>query len=156
MRRVATCIAGLAVLTVVGCIRDLPVTLPGISSSEKSDEEQIAAVLDDVQRGMQTRRIYKVIAYVSRNYHDADGRDFAAVQAYLSSIFKKYRSIKIERVPPTVAVQGNRARAVETFGTNAQPEDATVDPPIHLQGQVAVYFEKAGGAWQIVEWGNVQ
>ena len=54
-----------------------------------------------------------------------------------------------------IVVKGNRARAIETFGTVAEPADPASDPPINLQGQVSVSFEKADGRWQIVEWGRV-
>ncbi len=119
------------------------------------DEEQIAALLDDVCDGMQSRRIFKVLAHVSRSYHDNEGRDYEALEAYLNEVFKKYKSIRITRVVPRIAVEGNRARAIETFGTVAEPQNPNVDPPLNVQGQVTVTLAKAGGQWQIVEWGYI-
>lgn len=129
------------------------VELPYLTNSSVSDEQEIARILDDVQRGMETKRIYKVLAHVSRNYQDAEGRDYDDIVAYLQAIFKRYRDIQITRIPPKVLVQGDRARAIETFGTIANSQDASADIPIHLQGQVRVYFEKAGDRWLITEWG---
>jgi len=120
-----------------------------------TDEEKIVAVLDDVQRGMQNRQIYKVLAHVSRNYYDSEGRDYQQLQEDLAELFKKYREIRITRVTPRVQVVGDYARAIETFGTFAEPNDPAVEPPINLQGQVAVTLEKVGGRWQIVEWGSL-
>ena len=120
-----------------------------------SDEEQIVAVLDDVQRGMQSRSIFKVLAHVSRSYHDEEGRDYAALEAYLNSIFKNYRELQIRRVPPRISVEGDQARAVETFGTMAEPQNPKLEPPVNLQGQVSVFLAKVGGQWQIVEWGRI-
>lgn len=120
-----------------------------------SDEEQITAVLDDVHRGMQQRQIYKVLAHVSPNYYDAEGRDYAAIERYLVEVFRSYRSVQIRRVNPRVAVYGTTARAVETFGASAEPNDPAVDPPVNVQGQVTVSLEKLGGEWKIVEWGSI-
>ncbi|MBI5094085.1 MAG: hypothetical protein HZB26_16785 [Candidatus Hydrogenedentes bacterium] len=156
MKRVALVFA-LAVtplLFLTGCGDKFPVSIPGITGSGESDEQQIAAVLDDVQRGMQARRIFKVLAHVSHSYHDKDGRDYAAVERYLNLIFERYRTIKINRVPPRITVQGERALAVETYGTLAEPVNAAKDPPINLQGQISVYLQKVGGTWQITEWAN--
>jgi hypothetical protein len=152
---------GVALMLMAGCSTNLPVKVPGLtklgqaSGIKPSEEEQIAAVLEDVCRGMQARRIYKVLAHVSPNYHDGEGRNYAALEAYLNDIFKRYRNIRITRVPPRIVVQGDRARVVETFGTVAEPWDPATEPPIDLQGQVAVDLEKVPGDWQIVEWGSL-
>jgi len=144
-----------------GCANTFGTGLPGLeqlgqaSGLAPSDEEKIVAVLDDVHRGMQNRQIYKVLANVSRNYYDSEGRDYNALQADLGELFKKYREIRITRVTPKIQVQGDYARAIETFGTFAEPYDPTAEPPINLQGQVPVTLEKVGGRWQIVEWGSI-
>ena len=148
-------LAGLA------CRSPLPVNLPGvpdipgITSVRLSDEEQIASELDDVHRGMQSRSIYKVLAHVSRNYHDAEGRDYAALERSLGEFFKRYRDVRITRVAPSVLVQGDYARAVETFGTTARPADAQRDLELFLQGQVTVNLERIEGKWKIVEWSRM-
>lgn len=141
---------------------DLPGKIPGLqklgeaSGITRSDDEQIAAVMDDVALGMQTRRIYKVLAHVSHTYHDTEGRDYAKLEEHLNEIFRKYRTIRITRVVPRITIEeGVRARAVETFGTMAEPLDPKSEPPINLQGQVTVKLVKVGGEWQIVEWGNI-
>jgi hypothetical protein len=120
-----------------------------------SDEEQIAGVLDDVCRGMQARQIYKVLAHVAQSYHDEEGRDYAAVETYLNEAFRNYRTIRITRVVPRITVQDDRARAIETFGTVAEPQDPQREPPINLQGQVTVDLVKVGGEWRIVQWGKI-
>lgn len=141
-----------------GCGRELPVEIPeipGLTGPRLSDEEQILGVLDDVHRGMQSRKIYKVLAHVSRSYADAEGRDYNDMQTYLNELFKRYKEISITRVQPQVYVEGNRARAVETFGTRAEPFNSNENPPMVLQGQMNVYLEKTGNTWQIVEWGRM-
>lgn len=144
-----------------GCANTFGIRVPGLeqlgqaSGLTPSDEEKIVAVLDDVQRGMQNRQIYKVLANVSHNYYDSEGRDYSALEADLTEFFKKYREIRITRVTPKIQVQGDFARVIETFGTTAEPYDPTIEPPISLQGQVAVTLEKVGGRWQIVEWGGM-
>ena len=144
-----------------GCGGEFPVEIPGmpeipgITGSKVSEEGQVRAVLDDVQRGMQARKIYKVLSHVSRLYTDAEGRDYNALQNYLSDFFKSYKEVQITRVQPQVFVEGNRARVVETFGTRAEPFKPDVHPPIVLQGQMSVYLEKTGNEWQIVEWGRM-
>mgnify|MGYP000851694838 CR=1 FL=1 len=150
--------AAVAVLT--GCpSTELPFSvpdLPGVLSPAMSDEEQIAAVLDDVQRGMESRRIYQVLAHVSRNYKDQEGRNYAGVQAYLNRRFREYREIRVTRTPPRIQVQGNWARAIESFGTRAKPEEPDFGLGLNIQGQVTINLEKVGDTWQITEWGPLQ
>ena len=138
-----------------GCGGDLAGSIPALANLNASDEEQIAQVIEEVQQGMEARQIFKVLAHVSRNYHDSEGRDYAAIEAYLNYVFKKYRTIRVTRVVPRILVQGVQARAVETFGTVAEPQDPSSEPPINMQGQVTVSLEKVGGQWQIVEWGSL-
>jgi hypothetical protein len=141
-----------------GCqsLNQLPVEIPLITGPKLSDEVVIAAVLDDVQRGMQERKVFKVLAHVSRNYRDAEGRDYSGIQRYLNEIFSLYREIRITRVSPVVEVRGYQATATETFGTIAEPFDPSKAPPVQIQGQMRVFLEKVDNRWLIVEWGNVQ
>lgn len=149
----AACCAGCA--NMLGTRIPLLDDLGQASGLATTDEERIVAVLDDVYRGMQNRQIYKVLSHVSRNYYDSEGRDYQQLQEDLAELFKKYREIRITRVTPKVQVVGDYARAIETFGTFAEPHDPAAEPPINLQGQVAVTLEKVGGRWQIVEWGSL-
>ncbi len=149
-----------AVAVLAGCpTSELPFSvpeIPGIISPAMSNEEQVATVLDDVQRGMETRRIYQVLAHVSKNYKDQEGRNYEGIQAYLNRFFREYREIRITRTPPRIQVQGNWARAVETFGTRAKPENPDFGLGLNIQGQVTVNLEKVGDTWQITEWGPLQ
>lgn len=144
------------ILACAGCQQALPVDIPGLPGSHLTDEEQIALVLDDVQTGMQTGKIYKILAHLSQSYHDDEGRDFEAMRDYISEILRAYREIKITRAPPRIVVQGERARAMETFGTVAEPLNPAEYPPINLQGQVPVYLERVSGTWYITEWGSLR
>ena len=154
-------VLGILTVLVGGCATNYVSQLPGFdalrqaSGMAPSDEAKIVAVLDDVHRGMENRQIYKVLANVSHNYYDSEGRDYNALQESLAELFKKYRQIRITRVTPRVSVNGDYARAIETFGTVAEPNDPNTEPPINLQGQVAVSLEKVGGRWQIIEWGSM-
>ena len=135
--------------------------LPGIKQIGQAtgiaptEEERIAAVLDDVQRGLETRQIYKVLSHVAGNYHDAEGRNYEAIQATLQGLFKNYKGIRVTRVAPRITVQGSRARVVDSFGTVAEPFNAQKDPPINIQGQVSIMLEKAANEWVIVEWSSL-
>lgn len=146
---------GLWAAACAGCNSTLPKVVPGLPA-ELSDEEQIATVLDEVHAGMQSLRPYKVLAHLSPSYLDQEGRDYAAIRDYVTEILRKYRDIRITRVRPLILVQGDRARAIETFGTVAQPYDASKDPVINLQGQVSVYLERVNNQWMIVEWGPIR
>lgn len=138
-----------------GCLNKIPVDIPGVTTQGPSDEEQINNVLDDVHRGMQARRVYKVLAHVSKTYLDDDGRDYAAIERYLTELFRGYKVIEITRVRPKVIVQGDSARAMETFGTRAEPFNAGENRPIELRGRMNIYLEKINGKWMIVEWGRM-
>lgn len=139
-----------------GCPRISDLEIPMIMGPKVSDEDQILTILDDVQRGVESKRVYKVLAHVSRNYYDQEGRDYIAIQAYLNQLFKEYRDIRIMRTRPRVVIEGARARAFETFGTQAKPVNPVSGRPIDVQGRVTVFLEKTGGTWQIVEWGPIQ
>ncbi len=156
MSKVMLLALGTLWLFAAGCARNgvLPAAIPGLE--RMTDEQKIAYVLEDVWRGMEARRVYQVLAHVSPRYLDQEGRDYTAIQEHVSYIMKAYTSIKITRMRPKIWIAGERARAVETFGTIAAPRDERKDPPINLQGQVMVYLERAGGTWQIVEWGPLQ
>lgn len=131
---------------------ELP-SLSDLSMQRTPDDVLIATALEDVHDGMESRRIYKVLAHVSRNYHDQAGRDYAGMQAFLQDFFERYRDISITRARPQIQVQGSQARVLETFGTRARAADINEDIDIHLQGQVTVILERVDGEWKIVEWG---
>lgn len=152
--RIVTLAATAAMLA--GCRSGgLPVDIPGISGPRLSDEEQIARLLDEVAKAMESRKIYKVLANVSQNYQDGAGRDYDGIQAYLNEVFRDYRFIEITRARPRIAVQGDRARAIETFGTRATPFDSNEARPIDFDGQVIVHLIKQSNGWKIVEWSAV-
>ncbi len=154
MKQLAAVLA-LAAIAAGGCASSVPVDIPGLTGPRVTDEEQIAAIMDDVNRGMESRRIYKVLAHVSRSYLDSEGRDYKGLESYLNDIFRRYREIRIDRVRARIAVDGARARVVETFSTFAEPAPGSSAGPLTLQGQVTVYLEKAGDRWLIVEWGHL-
>ena len=158
MNRLVVVTAALILPALGACdsVAPLAMDLPIITTGKVSDAELVAAVLDDVHQGMQERRVYRVLAHVSRNYHDDEGRGYADIQEYLSRVFSLYKDLRITRVQPEIVVRGYEAKAIETFGTIAEPLDPDKAPPIQLQGQVAVFLEKIDNRWLIVEWGNVQ
>ncbi len=142
----------------LGCASNIPLvgdTLSSLSLTRETDEEAITRVLDDVHRGIETKRIYRVLAHVSRTYRDADGRDYAAMESYLNDLFRRYRDLRIDRGRPRIVVQGDKARVIEAFGSTGDPIPGSTDLPLNIQGQVSVYLEKIDGAWRIVEWGNL-
>lgn len=142
----------LLLLAAAGCNTGLPIQVPGLPMTRQSDEEQIAAILEDVRVGMETQRIFKVVSHVSRSYMDEEGRNYDAIVEYLNEIFNRYRRIEVKRVPPKILVQGDTAQVVETFGTIAEPVDGVQDPPINIQGQVTVYLQRISGEWLITAW----
>lgn len=161
MKRAGVCIAAIVLLGVCcGCTGPMS-QIPGVKEIGKisglgpADEEQIISVLNDVERAMEVRKTSRIMPFVSKNYHDAAGRDYAGIETYLNKLFETYREIRITRVTPKVEIQGDKAQAMDTFGAFADPKDSRVNPPINLQGQVEVRFEKSNGRWQIVEWGRI-
>ncbi len=146
-----------ALLTVASALAgcqsgSLPVDIPMLSGPRLSDEQQIIRLLDDVAKAMESRKIFKVLAHVSQNYHDDEGRNYDGIQTYLKTVFKDYRFIEVTRARPNVVVQGDRARAVETFGTRATPFDENERRPIDFDGQVIVNLVKQDNNWKITEW----
>ena len=117
-----------------------------------SDAEQVAAVMEDVERGLEARQIFKVLSHVAGNYHDGEGRTYNSLQVYLQDLFKNYKEIRVTRVTPRITIQGTQAKVVDSFGTVAEPFDPSKHQPINVQGQVAITLVKAGNEWVITEW----
>jgi len=140
-------------ILLAGCSGGPSLDLPGLGGRD-SEEEKIAKVLNSVHQGMITRKVYQVMPHVSTRYMDQEGRDYEAIRAYLNDIVKNYRRIDIQRSAPTIIIEGDRATAVEAFGTMADP-DRNQAPPLNIQGQVSVYLEREDGKWKIVEWGAI-
>ncbi len=137
------------------CQSRLPAEIGRMTGIVASDEEKIALVLDDVQRGMENRRVFQVLAHVSRGYKDRDGRDYAGLSNDLNTLFRTYRDIRITRATPSIQVQGDRARVVDTFGTRAEASNSQEFPPVNLQGQVVILMQRYKDTWQIIEWGPI-
>ncbi len=150
---------GLAVCVVMllsGCQTvQWPAGLDRITGGGMTDEEKIAVVLDDVRRGMESKRVYHVLSRVSKNYRDREGRNYDGLRDYLNTLMDNYKDIRITRTPPKIQVRDGYARVVESFGTRAESTNPTQYPPINLQGQMVILMEKNGGEWQILEWGPV-
>lgn len=139
----------------VGCGSNTPIDLsviPGLS--RPADEVQIARVLDDVHRAMEQKQVKRVLRHVAPAYADDEGRTYQQIEAELSELFRIYRSIRIQRAEPRITVEGDSARALETFGTSADPANLSEHPPINIQGPVVVYLERIDGVWLITRWSN--
>lgn len=149
------CAGLLAACTLEACQSRLPAEIGRMTGIVMSDEEKIAQVLEDVQRGMENRRLYQVLAHVSRNYKDRDGRDYAALSEDLNTLLRTYRDIRITRATSSIQVQDDRARVVDTFGTMAEASNSQESPPVNLQGQVVILLERYKDTWQIIEWGPI-
>lgn len=147
-------IAVLMIMISAGC-GTTPANLASITGTRESDHTVVARVLDDVHRGMETRRIYKVLAHVSPGYKDAEGRDYKAIQSYLADFFDRYREIRITRANPRLRIEGDRAQALETFGTRAEALNDG-DISINVQGEVVVSLRRENGEWKITEWGELR
>ena len=141
-------------VSLAGCVPDFG-GIPVLSGFGTTDEEAIAHVMNDVHRGMESRRIYKVLSHVSPNYSDAEGRDYEQIKQHVSTLLRRYGKVRIDRVRPRIIVDGERARVFEVFATRAEPLPGTSAVPVVLQGQVTVYLQKEGGKWKIVEWGHL-
>lgn len=140
---------------VVGCAARVPPGLSRFVGGGMSDEEQVAYVLEEVQRGIENRRVFQVLAHVSPTYRDRLGRDYNALRDDVVHLLRNYRNIRITRTPPRILVQGDQARVLDTFGTIADSVDPLQYPPVNLHGQVVLLMERFGDKWQIVEWGPI-
>ncbi len=156
MKHLIPIILGVTLLAFAGCPKQLDIDIPLLPGFKTSDEQRIQTLLDNVAKAVEGRKTSRVMQYISGGYQDADGRDYAGIQDYLNRFFRDYREIRIRRSQPSVQVDGDRAMAIETFGTEAIPFNAEENPPINIQGQMNVMLEKSGTDWRIVEWGQLQ
>jgi hypothetical protein len=130
--------------------------LAGLGGEQLTDEEQIHLVLDEIQRGLESKRIYRVLSHISRNYEDDEGRDYRALQRELNQKFKQYRDIEITRPRPRLIVQGDRARAVETYGIRAKTTNPIESELLLYEGKATVYLVRVNGAWKVSSWKPMQ
>lgn len=122
----------------------------------RSAEQEIGSLLQDVHAGMESKRIFKVMAHVAPHYKDQDGRDYEGLRRHLNELFGAYRTIRITRTNPRIWVEGQQAHVLETFGTVASPMEGASLPPVNVQGQVMVRLERVGNRWMIVQWGPLR
>ena len=123
-------------------------------SSAPSDRDQIAGVLDAVAKGIEVRGVYRVLAHVSKAFHDKQGRDYPAVQRVLRDFFRDYRNIRVQRATPRIVVRGAHAEVMETFVTAADPANPAKSSPFSLERQVLIRFEKKNNHWLVTSWEN--
>ncbi len=141
-------------VAVLGCETPMRIEAPPLAGLRATQEDQINAVLNDVQRGLENRQLYRVLAHVSPNYRDGNGHTYDDLPPRFNALFERYRSIQIRRTRPRIFVLGDYAHAVETFGTNAEPRDTMEHSPLNIEGSVVVYFERVGNRWMITSWEN--
>lgn len=140
-------IACLCAVMLCGCPSDGGMAT--ITGQRVSDEQQIAAIMDDVALGIQRRQIYKVLAHVARGYRDESVRDYEAVQMKASELMKAYRKVDLTRALPKILVKGDQARVVEAFGLRAEPGGDGRYTSVNMQGNGVVYLRKLNGVWLI-------
>lgn len=134
---------------------ELP-SIPGVTAGRVDERDRVTQVLDDIHRGIEQRRVFKVLAHLSRTYFDEEGRDYDTLRNLITTWLNDYREIRVTRPRPRVVVQGDRARAIETFGLQAKPVNPNDDRLVALQGQVTVHLDKMGNTWQIVSMSSMQ
>ena len=118
------------------------------------EEDAVRGVLDDVERAMEDRDVYKVLTHVSASYQDKLGRDYTDLRRFLQRTFDGYGSIEIARSGTNVTIDEDRAAVIETFVTVARGRPGTVVEPLTVRGRLSVFLEKIAGRWLIVEWGE--
>jgi hypothetical protein len=125
-------------------------TVPEVDLAETA----IRTVLDDVEAAMEQMDVYKILAYVSASYRDKSGRDYTDLRRFLQHFFEHYASIEIARSGTSVTIDGDTAVVTEDFVTFARGKPETGTSPLTLRGTTAVFLERIGGRWMIVEWGE--
>jgi hypothetical protein len=78
----------------------------------KTNEEMVAAVIDDMAGRVEKRDAAGLVAHLAGNYADFEGRDRAATQAMAEDYFKRYRGIKAKVLSSRIAMgEGGTATA---------------------------------------------
>jgi len=118
------------------------------------EDRAVREVLDEVERAMEQRDVYKVLVHVSASYHDKVGRDYTDLGRFLRRTFGAYGSIEIARSGTEVTIDEDRAAVTETYVTFARGKPGTGVEPLTVRGRISVFLEKIAGRWLIVEWGE--
>lgn len=140
------------VLAAQGCASGPSISVPGIVDSRAAEEQRIGAMLASLERNVENRRLFGVLAHVSRGYVDNENRQYEDVQEFVRSFLREYRRIRITRTPPQIIVDGRRARVAQPFGLSAEPADVVNASPVNLQGTAVLQLEKVDSEWRIVSY----
>jgi len=145
---------GLMALVAVaaGCAGGPALNVPGVGELRGNDEQKIGVMLASLHRNVENRRVFGVLAHVSRGYNDRENRHYEQVEELVRNFLREYRSIRITRTPPQVRIEGNRAKVLQPFGLTAEPADIITTSPVNLQGTAVFYLEKMNNEWRIIEY----
>jgi ketosteroid isomerase-like protein len=102
-----------------------------LSCRAKTDEEMIAAVLDDMAGRVEKRDAEGLVAHLAENYVDFEGRDRVATQAMAEEYFRRFRGIKTKALSSRIAM--------------GESGTATAEIDVSLYSGVASALRKAVG-----------
>jgi len=124
----------------------------GADEFARAEADEIAAVLDAVERSVEQHDLAGVLRHVWVYYRDAEENDYMKLRMLLATTFRNYGTIEIERKGTSITVQNDRATARERFATQATPRPGTDVPSIDEAGAVVIRLEQVAGDWLITEW----
>lgn len=135
-----------------GCAGGPSFSVPGIGDGRAAEEQRIGAMLASLERNVENRRLFGVLAHISRGYVDNEDRDYDDVQAFVKQALREYRRIRVTRTSPQIYIDGRRARVAQPFGLSAEPADTVSASPMNLQGTAVLQLEKVDSEWRIVSY----
>jgi hypothetical protein len=117
------------------------VTLLAACGARSSDEEQVRAVVNELESAAEARDTHDVLEHVSSHYGDAQGFDRAQLQNFLRGYFLAHPKIELlVTIDNLVFPADGLAQAEITVTSVALDAD---------RARLKVEFRREGGAWQV-------
>jgi len=124
-----------------------------ISCHDRTDKENISAVIDDMAVRVEKKDAAGLVAHLTEDYQDGDGRDRFRTQAMAEEYFSRYRGIKIKLLSSRITMGAEQTATAEIDVSFFSGVAAALRKAVGFSGEnyrVSCAFFKEGD-WRIRE-----
>jgi len=121
---------------------------------KKTEADKIRAVISDVQKSAEQKKIMTILGQVSKVYQDPQGNDYDAIKGILGFYFFRHQKVSVFIPDVDVLVTGPTATATfqALFAGRGSEEDTakTFLPDAMSSYNFEVSFRQEDSAWKVV------
>lgn len=117
------------------------VTLLAACGTRSSDEEQVRAVVEEVEKAAEARDTSDVLEHIAANYTDAQGFDRAQLQQFLRGYFLAHPKLEL-----LVSIDSLEFPAEGLAQAEITVTSVALDAD---RARLKVEFRREGGDWQV-------